>query len=160
MQASPKFTGLSQGPSEIRRQEVCLPYPWGSECLSQLCLGHLTVLYQRSVSRLGYKQPCLTVNKQYVAFVHCAPVMLICAFSISVWCTLRQPGSRKHHLISFERTKRGSRMTLDGTMPIGGGIQLPLGFGFLFRSWCTSVYAVLYLRREILGIYNSSRENV
>lgn len=46
-------------------------------------------------------------------------------------------------------------MTLDGTMPISGGTELPLGFGFLFRSWCTSVYATLCLRKEILGIYNS-----
>lgn len=95
------------------------------------------------------------VNKQYVAFVLCVPVMLTCAFSTSVWCTLRQPGSRRHHLISFERTERGSRMTLDGTMPISGGIELPLGFRFLFSSWCTSVYATLCLRKEILGIYSS-----
>lgn len=54
---------------------------------------------------------------------------------------------------SFERAKRGSRMSLDGTMPIG--IELPPGFESLFRSWCTSVYATLHLRKEILGMYNS-----
>lgn len=34
MQASPKFMELSQAPSEIRRQEVCLSYPRGSKCPS------------------------------------------------------------------------------------------------------------------------------
>lgn len=101
------------------------------------------------MSRLGYKQPCLKVNKQYAAFVLHALVMLTGVFSTSVWCTLRQPGNRRYYLISFERTKRGSRMSLDGTMPIGG-IELPPGFEFLFRSWCTSVYATLHLRKEIL----------
>lgn len=45
-------------------------------------------------------------------------------------------------------------MSLDGTMLIGG-IELPPGLGFLFRSWCTSVYATLCLRKEILSMYNS-----
>lgn len=45
-------------------------------------------------------------------------------------------------------------MSLDGTMPIGGK-ELPPGFEFLFRSWCTSVYATLHLRKKILGMYNS-----
>lgn len=34
-------------------------------------------------------------------------------------------------------------------------MKLLLGFGFLFRSWGISVYAIMCLRKAILGMFNS-----
>lgn len=40
-------------------------------------------------------------------------------------------------------------------MPINGGMELLLGFRFLFRSWGKSVYATMCLRKKILGVFSS-----
>jgi hypothetical protein len=81
MQAPPKFMEVSQAPSEIRRQDLCLPFPWGSRSPSLALSWPLDNFCQHLVSRLGCKQPCLKVNKQYVAFALCAPIMLTGVFS-------------------------------------------------------------------------------
>lgn len=47
----------------------------------------------------------------------------------------------------FRKVQLGSRMSLDGIMPINGGMELLLGFGFLFRVWGRSVCVTVCLRK-------------